>query len=395
MIRAFTYYAVLTRRWHWRDGSGVLAGALLVGESVRGRLRDLVLHRLGRTDQVVVSTGFFRDALADELRADEAFSGSFASIAPMIVVEGVVGDQTSGRRVPRVAVYGVDERFWRFHGVAVSNWESASERRETLLSAALAEDIGAKAGGTVLVRVARPSAVPIESLQGRKDDRVDARFRFARSPARPTWVFSPGPSRAECAPCSCLFAALQQELALDGRVNTLPSQHVEPAAALHARHWRRWSGGVTMPEDPGVTLRSDRGVACGGRRERRRSAGRRASGGGGAGLPPRWRSNRTVCTYLANTLKSGDREVPYSLITAIDLAAIAGLEKANDERPPIVLNDWTARDLHARTGDPLTRYAVWRRPGVWSAGGRVSNCRRRARCRDSPPTVPSRRYIPD
>ena len=172
VIRALTYY----RRTNAAVVLGVatavavLAGALLVGDSVRGSLRDLVLHRLGRTDQVVVSTGFFRDALADELRADGAFSRSFASIAPMIVVEGVVGEQTSGRRVSRVAVYGVDDRFWRFHGIAVSDWESAAERREALVSAALAEDIGATAGGTVLVRVARPSAVPIESLQGRKDD---------------------------------------------------------------------------------------------------------------------------------------------------------------------------------------------------------------------------------
>ena len=46
----------------------VLAGALLVGDSVRGSLRDLVQQRLGRTDRVVLSTGFFRDALAAELR---------------------------------------------------------------------------------------------------------------------------------------------------------------------------------------------------------------------------------------------------------------------------------------------------------------------------------------
>ena len=41
----------------------VLAGALLVGDSVRGSLRDLVLLRLGRADRIVVSTGFFREAL--------------------------------------------------------------------------------------------------------------------------------------------------------------------------------------------------------------------------------------------------------------------------------------------------------------------------------------------
>src|SRR5712691_5766168 len=109
VIRAFTYY----RRTNAAVVLGVatavavLGGALLVGDSVRGSLRDLVLGRLGRTDLIVLSTGFFRDALADELGADEAFPRSFASVAPMIVVEGVVGDQTSGRRVSRVAVYGV------------------------------------------------------------------------------------------------------------------------------------------------------------------------------------------------------------------------------------------------------------------------------------------------
>ena len=44
----------------------VLAGALLVGDSVRGSLRDLVVQRLGHTDQVVLSSGFFREQLADD-----------------------------------------------------------------------------------------------------------------------------------------------------------------------------------------------------------------------------------------------------------------------------------------------------------------------------------------
>jgi hypothetical protein len=38
----------------------VLAGALLVGDSVRASLRDLVLQRLGQTSSVVTATGFFR-----------------------------------------------------------------------------------------------------------------------------------------------------------------------------------------------------------------------------------------------------------------------------------------------------------------------------------------------
>src|SRR6185436_5711665 len=92
----------------------VLAGAMLVGDSVRGSLRDLVLQRIGRTDRAVVSTGFFREALGDEI----APGGPGAGASPLIAVEGVVSNQASGRRASRVQVYGVDDRFWRFHGVA-------------------------------------------------------------------------------------------------------------------------------------------------------------------------------------------------------------------------------------------------------------------------------------
>ncbi len=47
----------------------VLAGALLVGSSVRDSLRELALSRLGATDVVVTSPTFFRSALADEVTA--------------------------------------------------------------------------------------------------------------------------------------------------------------------------------------------------------------------------------------------------------------------------------------------------------------------------------------
>ena len=143
----------------------VLAGALLVGDSVRGSLRDLVLQRLGRADRVVVATNFFREALADDLRRDPAFEAAYSDITPLIVMPGLVIEQGSGRRASRVQVYGVDDRFWRFHQV---EGRSGPANRDAFLSRALAADIGAAEGGTVLVRVERPSAIPIESLHGQK-----------------------------------------------------------------------------------------------------------------------------------------------------------------------------------------------------------------------------------
>jgi putative ABC transport system permease protein len=176
----------------------VLAGALLVGDSVRGSLRDLMLQRLGRADRAVLASGFFREALAADLRADETFSSSFESITPLIVMEGLVTEQASGRRASRVQVYGVDERFWRFHGVT----SRGPDGREALLSRALAKDVGAAVGGNVIVRVERPSAVPIESLHGRKDNLGRALRLTVRAILEPAQMgdFSLQPRQG--APCS-------------------------------------------------------------------------------------------------------------------------------------------------------------------------------------------------
>src|SRR5262245_28691907 len=58
----------------------VLAGALLVGDTVRGSLRDLVVQRLGHADLALNATTFFRDALADDLRSDAAFTAAFDDV---------------------------------------------------------------------------------------------------------------------------------------------------------------------------------------------------------------------------------------------------------------------------------------------------------------------------
>jgi ABC-type lipoprotein release transport system permease subunit len=64
-------------------------------------------------------------------------------------------------------------------------------------------------------------------------------------------------------------------------------------------------------------------------------------------------------------MRVGDREVPYSLVTAIDDGiGSQSWEKAGASVDPIVLNEWAAMDLHARVGDSLTmEYYAWEEPG--------------------------------
>src|SRR5262245_23921094 len=88
----------------------ILAGALLVGDSVRASLQDLALSRLGKTDFVLTSTGFFRQQLADDLQAQSQFASSFIALAPIIALEGVVTRDENSARAGGVQVYGIDDR---------------------------------------------------------------------------------------------------------------------------------------------------------------------------------------------------------------------------------------------------------------------------------------------
>ncbi len=146
----------------------VLAGALLIGESVRGSLRDLSSRRLGKTDDVISSAGFFREELAADLEQRGQFVADGIGVTcPLIALEGVVVHEPSKRRAGDVKVYGVDERFWKFNGVA---GVVTPENRNALDQQSLAAELGSGPGESLLLRLEKPSDIPVESLHGRKED---------------------------------------------------------------------------------------------------------------------------------------------------------------------------------------------------------------------------------
>ena len=88
-------------------------------------------------------------------------------------------------------------------------------------------------------------------------------------------------------------------------------------------------------------------------------AARHAGENAGLGILP-------VFTYLANTFRKAEKQVPYSLITALDLGIVDpdGARHASQPVPSsqdaIVLNSWTARELSAGVGDRVDLdYYLW------------------------------------
>ena len=348
-------------RHHWRTNLAVvlgvaaavsvLSGALLVGDSVRGSLRDIAVGRLGRADHVVSSTGFFRDALAQDIRSA---SGGSASAAPLIVANGFVSHEKSGRRASAVSVYGIDERFWAFHGL--------SDHPGVLISPALASELGAGASDTLLVRLQKPSAIPIESLFGRKDDiartvRLDV---TAILPREQLGEFSLQSRQADVRAIFAPLTRIQRDLAVGARVNTvlIAGADTEAVTAGVQRAVTLEDLGATVAVTgvpPAVVVESRAGVLA----EALESAAIQA--GKDAGLRP-----LPVFTYLADTIRKGDRQIPYSLVTATDLEAVGSISSAtvtpqgSPPGDPIVLNDWAARELGAVPGDQIDLdYLLW------------------------------------
>ncbi len=339
--------ATLVRRsltYYWRTNLAVvlgvatavavLAGALVVGDSVRGSLRDLVLGRIGRTDTVISAASFFPEQLSTDLAAGQHFSA-----CPLIAFEGLVIHDASGRRASGVQVYGVDERFWRFHGVTAPELPA--------MSAALAEDLGAKPGDAILLRVQRPSAIPLESLHGRKDD-VGRTLRFtAREPLPASGLgeFSLRPQQGAVRAIFVPLRRLARDLGETEKVNTVLIAGEQSAAPVEKLLRDRYTladlsltlraldakRGVSLESSAAILSDSIAAVTI----DTARKLGVRAE---------------PILTYLANSIGVGSREVPYSLVTADGDVAKSGL----------FLNDWAARELGAHMGDTVTLdYYTW------------------------------------
>lgn len=348
----------------------VLAGALLVGDSVRASLRDLFLLRLGNTDQVISSAGFFRERLVDDSQSHDDFDEAFKGACPMIVLDGLVTDEKSGRRASGVKVYGVDDRFWKFHG----REDKAPGDREVRLSQDLARELGSEAGDSILLRIEKPSAIPAGSLHGRKDElgrtiRLSAREALS---AHELGEFSVRPQQGNVRAVFVSLSRLQKDIEQAGRVNTILLSE-KNGSTLGQATKLDLIGEILKDtfslEDLGIKLRvleERRGIALESESsiisdELLESAQSAAASAGMQVYP--------ILSYLANSIRSGEREVPYSLVSAINFESFEALKPsgAQEPLPPIVLNEWAASELGAKLGDTVTlEYYLWEEEGQLS-----------------------------
>ena len=70
-------------------GTAVISGALIVGDSVRGSLKQMSLDRLGGIDLALRTHRFVREDLATELIQSPEFASRFEAVAPALMMDEI------------------------------------------------------------------------------------------------------------------------------------------------------------------------------------------------------------------------------------------------------------------------------------------------------------------
>jgi putative ABC transport system permease protein len=322
-------------------GSAALVGALVVGDSVKESLKELGLIRLGKVDAALASNDrFFRSQLAKEIKPAEK-----AAATPVLQLPGTVTTEDASARANRVQVLGVDAGFWKLANQLPTVGEIAADG--VVLNEALAAQLKAKPGDTVLLRIQKPSLLSRDApLTPQEDFSVALRLKVQTVVSDEQFGrFSLQANQVAPFNAFINLAQLQEKVGQKDRANLLlvgetqnqKGSSAEAATQALRQHWQLADAELELRAAPSgeLELRTDRVFLDPPVVEAARKVDSNA---------------QPILTYFVNELRTGDRTVPYSMVTAMG-APIVPSEMRDDE---ILINDWLAEDLKAKAGDMLT-----------------------------------------
>jgi ABC-type antimicrobial peptide transport system permease subunit len=219
-------------------GTAVLTGALLVGDSLRGSLRDRALRRLGQVDYALAANRLFRESVARDFAIDGV------SVNAIIMLRAAVS--AGDRRVNGVTLFdALKARIlagpppsslrmppWRpWHVIPALRpksyliWDDVPPTFDGAeLPVLIAEKLGVRPDERIRIHVQKSSAIPRESLLGRRgaDDAVESfELPFSRYRTDQAAEFSLRPGPREVRNVFIGDPQLWSKLGLTGRANTI------------------------------------------------------------------------------------------------------------------------------------------------------------------------------
>ena len=357
--------------------TAVLTGALIVGDSVRGSLRDLSLSRLGKIDHALVSERFFRESLERDLERELGAQGVVSAIS----LSGTAVHAGSNTRASRVQIQGIDNRFANLFDQILPELTIGGIFPSVVVNESLQKELNAQIGDAILLSFEQSDDIHRESLFGRADGAVQTiRLTLAGVlPDRGMGRF--GLFARQNVPLNAYLSlpVLQKALGQRGRVNTLLVSGDSDTGVQEAL------SRVATPDDLGIVIRpeadyfaieSTQFILKSHIAETIQKVSTELNA-----------PHMSILTYLANITQVGERELPYSTISALDVGNLGTFQVVDGSlqlgEDGILLNTWAAGDLNAWVGDEvkvayyevapgeklLTRWATFQLKGIVAMAG--------------------------
>jgi ABC-type antimicrobial peptide transport system permease subunit len=317
--------------------TAVITGALIVGDSVKSSLTNIVENRLGNVQYVLQSNDrFVRAKLAEEIS-----NKLNVKSAPVILLQGITSNPENDVRINKTQVVGVDSSFWLFSNKKMPNLNTD----EAIISENVAEKLNLKVNDELVLRVEKLSVIPINSpfsaeeipsvsfrlkIKAIADENNLGRFSLKNNQVAPYNVFI---SREY----------LSAKLDVNGLVNVVllsEQKNIIPDSDFFnnilSDVWSVKDAGIEINkiDNRNYEITSDRIFI-----DKQISLS----------ILKKIPNAKSILTYLVNSISLNENSTPYSFVTAVS-ENYSGKELKENE---ILINDWLSEDLNSKVGDTL------------------------------------------
>ena len=316
--------------------AAVITGSLLTGFSVRKSLRTTAFSRMGNTS-ILVSSGLrYFDPVLSERFADNSGEKSVS----ILDINGFCQNFSDGTVSKKVKLYGIGPDFFRFHGhdsIIVKPGEVAINRK-------LAQQINIKSGDEIVIRFRDISDIPADSpFSPAKTNGGSLVMKVGEIlDSKDGGDFSLGINQITPVNIFINLEDLKNSTDQKTRVNRLLSENVNHEKISYFSSLLKRT---TSLSDYGLKLRKSDATGEHELVSDRIFIDKNIIDDIKKTLP----SAAPVITYLANSIKSGENETPYSFVAAVPSELYPGIA-GNGE---IAINSWLASDLNASSGDTI------------------------------------------
>lgn len=313
--------------------TAVLTGALIVGDSVKYSLDEIVSQRLGDVNLMMqAGDRYFTGSLVEKFG-----DNSDASCAGVLVTDGIAVADGGRKRLEGMHIYGVDRHFDAVGGL--SDFYGELQGDSVIISSNLAERLNLSSGDDFLLRMTKTSLVPSNAPFVSDADNIVSTRVTVKAVASAAEFGAFNTKNSQTAPFNVFIQAgrLQEIMDFNDRYNLLLLADL----GLELADFRTQIEYAWSVEDAGLDLRYDtEGGFLDVKSERvfidnptRKALSRVAE------------SAEPYLTYFVNSIESRSGQTPYSFVSTLPGAVLQ-----DDE---ILINEWLANDLAARIGDSL------------------------------------------